>query len=70
MPPWLSVTILVVLGAALLLGMAKGWRRLRRGPSEVPAYLFDRFLDLMRDPSAGAAAAGQATDVTDSPKGA
>jgi hypothetical protein len=37
MPPWLSVTILVVLGAALLLGMAKGWRRLRRGPSEVPA---------------------------------
>jgi hypothetical protein len=24
----------------------------------------------MRDPSAGAAAAGQATDVTDSPKGA
>lgn len=37
MPPWLSVTILVVLGAALLLGMAKGWRRLNRGPGEVPA---------------------------------
>ncbi len=39
------------------------------GPHDA-AYLFDRFLDLMRDPSAGAAAAGQATDVTDSPKGA
>ena len=39
------------------------------GPHDA-AYLFDRFLDLMRDPAAGAAAAGQATDVTDSPKGA
>ncbi|MEN1973988.1 glutamine-hydrolyzing carbamoyl-phosphate synthase small subunit [Cellulomonas olei] len=39
------------------------------GPHDA-AYLFDRFLDLMREPSAGAAAAGQATDVTDSPKGA
>lgn len=39
------------------------------GPHDA-AYLFDRFLDLMRDPSAGAAAAGQATDVSDSPKGA
>jgi len=37
MPPWLSVAILVVLGAALLVGMARGWRRLQRGPSEVPA---------------------------------
>ena len=37
MPPWLSVTILVLLGAALLLGMGRGWRRLNRGPSEVPA---------------------------------
>lgn len=37
MPPWLSVTLLVLLGAALLLGMAKGWRRLQRGPSPVPA---------------------------------
>ncbi|WP_454048537.1 PH-like domain-containing protein [Cellulomonas sp. Marseille-Q8402] len=37
MPPWLSVTILVVLGLALLAGMAKGWRRLQRGPAEVPA---------------------------------
>lgn len=37
MPPWLSVTILVVLGAALLLGMARGWRRLQRGASPVPA---------------------------------
>jgi hypothetical protein len=36
MPPWLSVTILVVLGAALLLGMARGWRRLQRGPGDVP----------------------------------
>ncbi|MET0435670.1 MAG: glutamine-hydrolyzing carbamoyl-phosphate synthase small subunit [Cellulomonas sp.] len=39
------------------------------GPHDA-AYLFDRFLDLMRDPSAGAAAAGQATDVTTTPKGA
>ncbi|WP_282943939.1 hypothetical protein [Cellulomonas endometrii] len=37
MPPWLSVTILVVLGVALLLGMVKGWRRLQRGTSAVPA---------------------------------
>lgn len=36
MPPWLSVPILVVLGAALLLGMARGWRRLSRGSSPVP----------------------------------
>lgn len=36
MPPWLSVTVLVVLGVALLLGMAKGWRRLSRGASPVP----------------------------------
>ena len=39
------------------------------GPHDA-AYLFDRFLDLMREPDEGAAAAGQATDVTDSPKGA
>lgn len=37
MPPWLSVTLLVVLGVALLTGMAFGWRRLTRGPSDVPA---------------------------------
>ena len=37
MPPWLSVTLLVVLGAALLLGMARGWRRLTRGTGAVPA---------------------------------
>lgn len=37
MPPWLSVTLLVVLGLALLTGMAFGWRRLTRGPSAVPA---------------------------------
>lgn len=36
MPPWLSVTVLVVLGVALLTGMAFGWRRLTRGPSAVP----------------------------------
>jgi carbamoyl-phosphate synthase small subunit len=39
------------------------------GPHDA-AYLFDRFLDLMRDPGAGAAAAGQATDVTSTTKGA
>jgi carbamoyl-phosphate synthase small subunit len=39
------------------------------GPHDA-AYLFDRFLDLMRDPDAGAAAAGQATDVTSTTKGA
>ena len=38
------------------------------GPHDA-AYLFDRFLDLMREPGRGAAAAGQATDATD-PKGA
>ncbi|WP_282943940.1 glutamine-hydrolyzing carbamoyl-phosphate synthase small subunit [Cellulomonas endometrii] len=38
------------------------------GPHDA-AYLFDRFLDLMRDPAAGAAAAGQATDPA-TPKGA
>lgn len=37
MPPWLSVTLLVLLGAGLLLGMARGWRRLTRGTGEVPA---------------------------------
>ena len=37
MPPWLSVTVLVVLGAALLVGMGRGWRRLSRGASPVPA---------------------------------
>ncbi|MBW0255445.1 glutamine-hydrolyzing carbamoyl-phosphate synthase small subunit [Cellulomonas sp. PS-H5] len=42
------------------------------GPHDA-AYLFDRFLDLMREADRGSAtgtAAGQATDVTDSPKGA
>lgn len=37
MPPWLSVTLLVVLGLALLTGMAFGWRRLTRGATDVPA---------------------------------
>ena len=37
MPPWLSVTVLVALGAALLVGMGRGWRRLSRGASPVPA---------------------------------
>jgi hypothetical protein len=37
MPPWLSVTILVVLGALLLTGMAVGWRRRVHGPTDVPA---------------------------------
>jgi hypothetical protein len=36
MPPWLSVTILVVLGLALLTGMALGWRRLQRGTGTMP----------------------------------
>lgn len=39
------------------------------GPHDA-AYLFDRFLDLMRAPEQGAAAAGQATDVTSTTKGA
>ncbi|RMI13083.1 glutamine-hydrolyzing carbamoyl-phosphate synthase small subunit [Cellulomonas triticagri] len=39
------------------------------GPHDA-AYLFDRFLDLMRAPEQGAAAAGQATDVTSTVKGA
>lgn len=39
------------------------------GPHDA-AYLFDRFLDLMREPEKGAAAAGQATDVTSTTKGA
>jgi carbamoyl-phosphate synthase small subunit len=39
------------------------------GPHDA-AYLFDRFLDLMRAPQQGAAAAGQATDVTSTTKGA
>jgi hypothetical protein len=36
MPPWLSVTILVVLGLALLTGMVLGWRRLQRGTGTMP----------------------------------
>jgi carbamoyl-phosphate synthase small subunit len=39
------------------------------GPHDA-AYLFDRFLDLMRAPEQGAAAAGQATDVSSTTKGA